>query len=194
MSPQPGAFPLSERRSVRMIGTLVLPVHPLPSLQPPALDSRRKENSALRGGILRKDQHRASSPVVGSRKWGSAFGLAPCPELSFITEVFPLTINIETYLFAWVYSPSFVHILRTALPVKACGMQGAWPTTQARYKGPTSHRMEEGDPIKTLQNALLPSVAWCINQLRMTLFPFLHKLGHEDVFVPSKFLNEPCVQ
>ncbi|EDM18947.1 rCG43580, partial [Rattus norvegicus] len=134
MSPQPGAFPLSERRSVRMIGTLVLPVHPLPSLQPPALDSRRKENSALRGGILRKDQQRASSPVVGSRKWGSAFGLAPCPELSFITEVFPLTINIETYLFAWVYSPSFVHSL---VPPNCSPCEGLWNAgSLASHPGP----------------------------------------------------------
>lgn len=24
-----------------------------------------------------------------------------CPEFSFVTEVFPLTINIETFVFAW---------------------------------------------------------------------------------------------
>lgn len=86
------------------------------------------------------------APTVGSR---IAESVGPFPSslfsslcvlgLSSDPKAFPFTINMETWLFAWVYFPSFVDYLvpqNCAFMKEACGAPGAWSVTQAPIKPP----------------------------------------------------------
>lgn len=84
------------------------------------------------------------APTVGSRIADSVgpfpsslFSSLCVPALSSDPKAFPFTINMETWLFAWVYFPSFVDYLvpqNCAFMKEACGAPGAWSVTQAPIK------------------------------------------------------------
>ncbi|EDL23630.1 mCG145378, partial [Mus musculus] len=88
----------------------------------------------------------ASSPAAGSL---SAFGSLSRPQLYH--GGYLLTINIETCLFPWVYSPSFVYSL---IPPNCSPCEesrwnsGSLASHPGLYKGPRTTGCM-GDPIKT---------------------------------------------
>lgn len=62
-------------------------------------------------------------------------------------------------------------------------MQGAWPASQAFIKAlvPQDGEKPNKDFVKCFA-----ALSCLVYQLRRILFPFLHKLGQEDVLGPAK--------
>lgn len=86
-----------------MIITLILPIFPHSSPQSSAV-VRGKTARPSEAVFFRRTTGALALPGAVRRRLPLArreFCPWLCPEFSFVTEVFPLTINIETFVFAW---------------------------------------------------------------------------------------------